>query len=593
MNNMNFIIEVANTHGGSKDYLLGLIEEFNLFKGHGIKFQPLHPDKIATPDFNWYEVYKELFFSSSEWKEIIKKASITKKVWLDLFDTYGVQILEENLSLIYGIKLQASILYNEHVITALQKVNCSDKKLIINISAIDKDEIQERLEYLQQLIKPEEILIEVGFQSYPTELEDSGLNKLTYLKQNFTNPIVFADHIDGKLDDAITLPLIASLSGVQYIEKHVMHSKLDTKYDHFSSITVDKYVQLVEKIHNYSLLDEKPFINEKEKLYLFNSIQKPIASCNIKKGKGINLIHDLEFKRSNQSGLSVLEIKNLISKGYILSRDIQKGATFKREDFKKAIIAVIVAGRLKSSRLKKKALLKIGDLTSVEKCIQSCLNLPETTYTILATSISEEDAELENYTYAPQVIFHKGHPDDVIQRYLDIINKLDIDIIFRVTADMPYVSDKIASILLKEHFSNGADYTAPSESSVGTSPEVINTQALKEVKKYFPNADYSEYMTWYFQNNKEYFRVNIVDLPDNLIRNYRLTLDYQEDLDLFNHIQNHLDEKNLTNSIENIFNYLDANSEIAKINNHITLKYKTDSELIETLNLVTKINSIQ
>ena len=588
---MNYIIEVANTHGGNKDYVMSLIDEFSLFEGHGMKFQPLHPDKIATSDFTWYPVYQELMFSPKEWNEIIKKAAITKKVWLDLFDTYGTQILEENLELIFGIKLQASVLYNEHVIQELTKIDCSDKKLIVNISAIEKDEIQERLDYLQNNINPEEILIEVGFQSYPTELVDSGLVKLSYLKEYFSNPIVFADHIDGKLDDAIILPLIASLNGASYIEKHVMHSSLETKYDYFSSITVDMYTKLVEKIKTYKELDGKSFINKKEQTYLLNSIQKPIAALNISKGKGICMISDLEYKRSNQSGLSALEIKNLISNGYILARNIQKGETFKREDFKKAVIAVVIAGRLKSSRLKRKALLPIGEITSIEKCIQSCLKLPETSYTILATSINEEDAELEQFTYSPQVLFHKGHPDDVIQRYLDIVNKLNVDIIYRVTADMPYVSDKVAEILLRKHFLQGADYTSAVEAAVGTAPEVINVQALREVKQHFPNADYSEYMTWYFQNNKEHFRVQLVDLPKDLIRNYRLTLDYQEDLDLFNKIQCYLDENKLPESIENIFAYLDANPEIAGLNSHITLKYKTDAELIATLNRVTKISN--
>ena len=88
---MKYIIEVANTHGGDKKYLLGLIQEFVNFKGHGIKFQPLHPDRIATSDFEWFNVYQELLFNPEEWHEIITEAKKTKLVWLDLFDTYGVE----------------------------------------------------------------------------------------------------------------------------------------------------------------------------------------------------------------------------------------------------------------------------------------------------------------------------------------------------------------------------------------------------------------------------------------------------------------------------------------------------------------------
>jgi N,N'-diacetyllegionaminate synthase len=40
-------------------------------------------------------------------------------------------------------------------------------------------------------------------------------------------------------------------------------------------------------------------------------------------------------------------------------------------------------------------------------------------------------------------------------------------------------------------------------------------------------------MTWYFRNNPDHFKLNIVSLPEAYVRNYRLTLDYAEDLEMF------------------------------------------------------------
>lgn len=587
--NTQFIIEVANTHGGDKTYLHSLIDEFKEFNGHSIKFQPLHPDRIATSDFEWYPVYQELLLSPEEWQEIITDAKKTKLVWLDLFDTYGVEILNHNLEAIHGIKLQASILYNEEVIKYLEQTDCSKLKLIVNISAIEMDAIQERLESLQAQIAPEELLLEVGFQAYPTQLEDSGLNKMSELKKHYSNKIVFADHVAGTSDNAVILPLMASMLSADYIEKHVMHSSLETKYDHFSSVKVDQYRILVEKVEAYGSLLEKDFINEKEINYLANSIQKPIAAIQKQSGQGIDKRNDLSFKRSGQLGLTVAEISELLRNKYILAISVEVGNALRREYFRKAVIGVIIAGRLKSSRLKRKAVLPIGNISSIEKCIQSCLKLPETNYTVLATSTTEEDTELKNHTYAPQVVFHQGHPDDVIQRYLDVTRKYNLDVVIRVTADMPYVSPEITEILLQSHFDSGADYTAAKKFSVGTAPEIINVQALEEVKKHFPNADYSEYMTWYFQNNKEHFKVNMIELPKELVRGYRLTLDYQEDLDLFNALETYLKENNKEGTTSEIFEYLDKNPGVANLNSHISLKYKTDQKLIATLNQVTKI----
>jgi len=584
-----YIIEVANCHGGDIAYLNSLIDEFERFEGHGIKFQPLHPDHIATPDFEWYPVYQKLLFNEEQWSEIIAKSKRTKLIWLDLFDVYGVTVLEKNIEDIYGIKLQASILYNQNVIDGLKEVDCSNLKLIINISAIEIEDIKERIQYFNDVVGPSEILLEVGFQSYPTLLADSGLNKVTTLKAKFGHRIVFADHIEGGLDDAITLPLIASQKGADVIEKHVMHSTLETEYDYFSAVSHARYADLFEKIESYNDLIDMPFINERELDYLNKSIQIPIANTMILRGKGVSFKEDISYKRSGLNGLNVIELKKIINSGHILNTSIDKNEAFKKENFKKATIATVIAGRLKSSRLKKKGILKIGALSSVECCVKSCMRFEDTTYTILATSTTPEDRELERHTYSESVLFHTGDPDDVIQRYLDATDKYNIDVVIRVTADMPYVSSEITKILLKSHFETGADYTAAKDAAVGTSPEIINVQALKEVKKHFPNADYSEYMTWYFQNNKEHFRVNIVDLPSELVRNYRLTIDYQEDLEMLNMIQDHLDANKNESTLKNLFEYLDANKEVVKINDHIGLKYKTDQKLIQKLNEVTKI----
>lgn len=259
------------------------------------------------------------------------------------------------------------------------------------------------------------------------------------------------------------------------------------------------------------------------------------------------------------------------------------------EKFDNKVIATIIACRLKSSRLPRKALLKIGDLSSIEYCIKNALKFTNVDYTILATSTVDEDSVLKDYTYSDSVIFHRGDPEDVIQRYIDIINKLKIDIVIRVTGDMPFISDKILQILMKSHFETGADYTVAKKAAAGTNLEIINATALKKIKSYFPYADYSEYMTFYFVNNPSYFKLNFIDLPENLVRDYRLTLDYAEDLTMFNHVSNYFISQKVDYDIETLFQYLDNNPEIADINSQCLLTYKTDAKLIALLNEKTTI----
>ena len=85
-------------------------------------------------------------------------------------------------------------------------------------------------------------------------------------------------------------------------------------------------------------------------------------------------------------------------------------------------------------------------------CIKNILKFKDVNSVVLATSTTEEDSELKNYTYNKNVIFHQGDPDDVIQRYLDIIEKKNFDVIIRVTGDCPYLSSDIAEVVLNSHF---------------------------------------------------------------------------------------------------------------------------------------------
>ena len=191
---------------------------------------------------------------------------------------------------------------------------------------------------------------------------------------------------------------------------------------------------------------------------------------------------------------------------------------------------------------------------------------------MLATSYLEEDQVLVNKFKKKFNVF-QGHPEDVIKRFLGVAKKYNLNTVIRVTADCPFVSPEILNFLIQKHYENGADYTAAKKFSVGTSGEVYNVDAMKNVIKRLKNAIHSEYMPWYFLNNKKYFKINIVDLPKKFIRNHRLTLDYKEDLLLFNKIVAKSQKAANKISTEEIFKILDKNSRLGKINSKFKLVY--------------------
>ena len=58
---------------------------------------------------------------------------------------------------------------------------------------------------------------------------------------------------------------------------------------------------------------------------------------------------------------------------------------------------------------------------------------------------------------------------------------------------------------------------------------------------------------------------------------------------MFNKIEDYFKLNDIDFTISELFQFLDSNPEIANINAHITLTYRSDQELIDTLNRETKI----
>ena len=586
------ILELANFHAGKTEPIKELIEKYSAleYKKLGIKFQIFKYDTIALENFSWYKTYQELFIDEKSWNEIIELAN--KKigqVWIDLFDTYGTIALKNNLSKVYGIKLQASVLNNLEVINALKEISLKDISMMINISGYEIHEIQSFVTTFSELA-PKKLILQIGYQNYPTNIEDSSLNKIDDIRKAFpNNEICYADHIGAEEEFARDFPVYATLKGVEYIEKHVCLDRKNTKYDAFSSMEFDEMKKITEKLLFIEQCNNTKFITDKEKEYLEKSEQKVITGGTIYQGQMISK-SDIIYRRTDLPGLRLKDINKLQEEHYILKDEIPAHSTITELNYKKAKIAVIVAGRMKSTRLKQKAILPIRGIPSVEMCLESCSKFPFIDDVILATSTLEEDAILGDYTLKGKANFWKGDPDDVISRYLGACDKYNVDVVVRVTADCPLVSFEMAEILLKRHFETGSDYTGVSDCAVGSNSEVFNVEALRRVIKLLGKADHSEYMTWYMRNNKDIFKVDIIDLPPQYVRDYRLTLDYQEDLDMFEALLAKMEELKLEQNLINVFKVLDEYPEIPKMNGHLTLKYKADKEFIEFLNKVTRIH---
>ena len=237
--------------------------------------------------------------------------------------------------------------------------------------------------------------------------------------------------------------------------------------------------------------------------------------------------------------------------------------------------------------------MDIGGISLIRQCIASCIKFAGSRITVLATSDREADDLLVEHCADMPIEIFRGDPVNVANRIYSAAKEHEIDTIFRVTGDCPFHSAEIAEILLKSHLSSKSDYSSTERAAQGTGLEIFNTESLGIIIENFPSLEYSEFLTFFFTNNPELFSLNRVILPERLIRDYRLTVDYMEDIELMNELCLSMKGKNLEFNMQNAFNILDENNELAEINENRRQVYVEDEDLFNRILLQTKMRKTQ
>ena len=590
------IYEVANSHGGDPDVVTALIDALAplAYPRRAMKFHPIAADALALPDFPYHSLYQKLGFDDATWARLIADAADRiGAVYLEMADANCARVFAANKAMVAGVKFQASMVDNAEVLELFAKAQGKEPvDVIVNVSGYDLTELETVVARMAR-IPASRRLLQIGFQGYPTALSDTQLNKIAVVRARFPGcGLAFADHAEGSSPMAHRVPLIAAAMGCEVIEKHVCPARAATQYDAWSALEPAEIAELQGELAQLSMMFGDSFVARAEREYLVESMVVPIAADDLDRGRFITP-RAVQFRRTAQNGLTFDAVtKAQARERMILAEPAPKGTTLRPDQFRKARVGAIVACRLKSSRLPRKAVLPIAGLASVERCLEGTLRIPGIDVVALATSTHEDDAILAGHTLGGKVLFHRGDPDDVLRRYLDVCDAQDIDVVVRITSDCPTPSAEVISTLLDAHFAGGADLTRARCEAIGSSGQIITVEAMRRVLKLMGSAPHSEYMNLYIENNPEHFKTDIIDLPHHLVRDYRLTLDYPEDLEMFESLFAELKRRGQEPDLHSIFTILDERPDIVAINAGIQPKYKTNQELVAILNRVTRISTV-
>ena len=565
------IAEVANAHEGSVDRAIKIAKIASKAGADAVKFQIYFGPDLLTNDHPRYEHFCNQSFDEKEWKKIIKESKkYNREIIADVFGLKALKVAI--LNKVDGIKIHSSDLSNIPLIEECAKANLP---IYLATGGSTLIEIKNAVSCLKNLNFNQEINLMHGYQAYPTKISNNDLLRISELKKIFGDSVTygFMDHTDASNSHAIYLPATAIALGCTVIEKHITDDRSKKGIDYYSSLEKDefkKFVTFCDDVEKY--LGKKDFIRSKdEEIYRANVKKVFVASKNISKNTLLDETN-LEMLRSPNIGISDYElIKNQIS-----NKKILKGELISSKNFNRKVLAIVVA-RSKSSRLKGKASLKVGSVTSLEhlfKRLEFCKNNKFIDEYVLCTTEDSSDDKLVKFSESIGIKVFRGDEENVLKRMMVAVDAYpDYSTVLRVTGDDILIEPNYLKKTIDHHFKSNADYTDAKLLPSGTEVEVFESSVLKFLLKWCVDSSGTEYLTNYITDNSHLFDCESLPIKTHETINARLTLDTKEDYKLINGLINYFKDQNkeFTYVLSDILDYfkkypkkLDSNKSIVQ-----------------------------
>jgi len=255
-------------------------------------------------------------------------------------------------------------------------------------------------------------------------------------------------------------------------------------------------------------------------------------------------------------------------------------------------VGFLITGRLKSTRLPKKLLIKIKGKSILSHMLDRLKLAKNIDEIIICTSNEDQDRPLGDLAKENKVKCFFGDPDDVLKRLLGAAEEFELDYILNITADCPFVDPFYADKIVDEYMKTDADLIRQFDLPHGAFSYGIKVEALKKVVAIKDSSD-TEVWGRYFTDTGLF---NVIDLDvvneKHMKPGLRMTLDYPQDLDFFNAVFNELYKEGEVFTLSQILDLLEKNPEIIKLNEGEGAKFKKRF-ISQSEPMLKKINKIK
>jgi spore coat polysaccharide biosynthesis protein SpsF len=235
--------------------------------------------------------------------------------------------------------------------------------------------------------------------------------------------------------------------------------------------------------------------------------------------------------------------------------------------------AIFLSARHKATRLPGKLLLEIAGRPALEHLIARLKTAGEPDLLILTTSTHAADDVLVEVAGRNAVPAFRGSEDDKLDRYRQAASAHDVEFAAVVDGDDLFCAPEYVDRAIQAYRRTGADYVTARGLPVGAACFGVSARALERVCALKAETE-TEVWGGYFTDTGLFEAVYVEAEPDVRRPEYRMTLDYPEDLAFFRAVFERLHAPGSAFTLRDIVALLDAHPEIVDVNREAARWYE-------------------
>ncbi|NQT90392.1 MAG: glycosyltransferase family protein [Candidatus Omnitrophica bacterium] len=247
-------------------------------------------------------------------------------------------------------------------------------------------------------------------------------------------------------------------------------------------------------------------------------------------------------------------------------------------------ILAVVQARMGSKRLPGKVLSDILGRPMIFRIVERLKMCKSLSNIVVATSTDKRDDAVEESCKRHGLTFYRGQEQDLTDRFYQAAKLFNADAVLRVTADCPVVDPRVTDGLIDFFLANKDKYDYVSNARPrptyphGMDVEIFSFSLLERLWNDVKDPFRREWFTTLIFENPKDYRIACFE-NDRDLSDIRLTVDYEEDLELVRYVYDKLYSKDRCFLLEDIIKLREQDPEIFEINK----KYGRNLQYFEEL----------